>query len=339
LLVAIFVTEHFLRYPDGGWDARAIWNHHARLLARVPHRLDLVFAPEHNHADYPLLLPGLVAHLWLASGNETPLVPALVAAAFALLGTLALLSSVHTLSARWFERDALPPSVRAASVALLLWGTPIFLTQTWIQCADLPLAMLTLLAIALVLRGSIAAAGLAAGLGALTKNDGALWLAALALVLLSTQRTSLPRFMRGALAPIAALAHLKLRLAPENDLAQNARGEVLVRLVTLSRWWDAVKGLVREVWHVEAFGISLMAALAISVLLARGLRTEPAIARLPRKFLTPALLAILVVYVVGAPDVDHMARNSADRLLFQLWPTALLALALGTRLRLRADVA
>ena len=32
LLVFALFVEHTLRYPDGGWDARAIWNLHARAL-------------------------------------------------------------------------------------------------------------------------------------------------------------------------------------------------------------------------------------------------------------------------------------------------------------------
>ena len=66
LVVAGLFLEHSIRYPDGGWDAVAIWNLRARALFAAPQQPGLVFSPElpAQHPDYPILLPALVAHGW-----------------------------------------------------------------------------------------------------------------------------------------------------------------------------------------------------------------------------------------------------------------------------------
>ncbi|MFL5373192.1 MAG: hypothetical protein ACJ78T_04320, partial [Myxococcales bacterium] len=73
MLVLLLFVEHTVRYPDGGWDARAIWNLRARALHRAPLRLDLVLSPEmlQSHPDYPLLLPALVADAFAVAGEES----------------------------------------------------------------------------------------------------------------------------------------------------------------------------------------------------------------------------------------------------------------------------
>ena len=68
-----------LAHPHGdGWDAFAIWNLHARFLFRGgPHWRD-AFTPllPWSHPDYPLLLPGAIAHFWTYLGHDDPRVPA-----------------------------------------------------------------------------------------------------------------------------------------------------------------------------------------------------------------------------------------------------------------------
>src|SRR5438552_2302100 len=89
--------------------------------------------------------------------------------------------------------------------------------------------MLLLVAVALAVEERFALAGLAAGLCAFTKNEGAIELAALFLaVLLVAGRRAAVRFALGAAAPVALLAYFKLRWAPPNDLATQTRlGDVL----------------------------------------------------------------------------------------------------------------
>src|SRR5438270_558631 len=120
------------------------------------------------------------------------------------------------------------PAIGLAA-ALLLVGRPELLTLAWNQYADVKLAMLLLVAVALAVEERFALAGLAAGLCAFTKNEGAIELAALFLaVLLVAGRRAAVRFALGAAAPVALLAWFKLRWAPPNDLvAQTRLGDVL----------------------------------------------------------------------------------------------------------------
>ncbi len=87
------LTEHFLRYPDGGNDAFIIWNLRARWLFRAADQFKTAFSPEillWAHPDYPLLLPALVVRGFTVIGRETVAVPGVVAVLFAAWGTSGL---------------------------------------------------------------------------------------------------------------------------------------------------------------------------------------------------------------------------------------------------------
>ena len=60
-----------MRSPDGGFDAWAIWNQHARFLMYAP---EVGFHPGVTHPDYPPLVPLLVAFGWRLFG-VAPVVP------------------------------------------------------------------------------------------------------------------------------------------------------------------------------------------------------------------------------------------------------------------------
>jgi hypothetical protein len=46
-----------------------------------------------------------------------------------------------------------------------------------------------------------------------------------------------------------------------------------------------------------------------------------------RRFALLALAAVFAIYLVTPADIGAHMRSSADRLLFQLWPAALLAIS------------
>lgn len=60
--------------PHGNWDAWAMWNTRARILAFSDHWQD-VFSPYLAHADYPILLPLWIAGKWRMTESAPPLVP------------------------------------------------------------------------------------------------------------------------------------------------------------------------------------------------------------------------------------------------------------------------
>src|SRR5438445_302491 len=100
VLATAFFVEHTLRYPDGGWDAWAIWNLRARFLARAGTGFREAFSPEilfWAHQDYPLLVPGVVAQGFLLAGAQPVWVSAAVSYLFAVLAVAMLAAAAGEL--------------------------------------------------------------------------------------------------------------------------------------------------------------------------------------------------------------------------------------------------
>jgi hypothetical protein len=321
LALALFV-EHSVRYPDGGWDATAIWNVRARALARLPERFDLALAPEVPHADYPLLVPALIAHAFRTLGNETP------AAAVALHGLFAALAVALPAFAAGQARGG----AAGLMAALLVLSTPGLLQNAWSQCADVPLAALLAGALAFAQGRALLLAGLCAGLCAWTKNEGALALVALLLAALATEgRRAALSLLLGAAAPLLLLAFFKLRFAPPNDLAEATSAVALAaRLTDPRRALDIARAYAGQLWQFESWGLSLPAvALAWAAQLARRAR-PPVEARLPALCAALLALAYAGVYLASFPsDLPYHLAHSLDRLLLHLWPALVLATVLS----------
>ncbi|MBI3863197.1 MAG: hypothetical protein HY290_15000, partial [Planctomycetia bacterium] len=70
LLVALAgLAGEAISAPDGGWDARAIWNLRARYLFRSGDAWRDAFSDSFDHTDYPLLLPAGLARVWTFAGE------------------------------------------------------------------------------------------------------------------------------------------------------------------------------------------------------------------------------------------------------------------------------
>ena len=312
-LVAALFVEQSLRYPDGGWDARAIWNLRARSLFAAPRDLALVFAPSLTHTDYPPLLPALIAHGWFALGRRTAAVPIATSALFAAGGAAALWRAVAAARGRAAGWAAL----------LVLLGTPAFLTLAFNQYADLKLSMLLLVAAVLASQGRAEAAGLAAVLAALTKNEGLFEAAAIAAILgLAAGPRAVLRMLAGAAAPLLLLVWFKLRLAPQNYFAAAFVPAQALPAVP-SRLWPVARGFALQAVDFGAWGAALAVVAAgwIWRLPARP-RQAPALS-----FVALCLGLFVCIYLLTPLEVSGHIASSLDRLLFQIWPTALYASA------------
>ena len=181
-VVGVGVVSSLLLQNQGGvWDAWAIWNVHAKFLnAPGNGAWKAVFSPIMvlSHPDYPPLLPALVAQGWLYVGKSIPLVPVSVAFLFTLASFLLMASAVtHACNA-----------TMGALACAILATSSVFLGVAMSQYADMPLAFYLLLTVAFLhradsadtpRRGLYILAGLSAGMAALTKNEGSLFLVAL----------------------------------------------------------------------------------------------------------------------------------------------------------------
>jgi hypothetical protein len=294
-IVAALFVEHSIRYPDGGWDARAIWNLRARAIFAAPFDRAAIFAPEAPHADYPPLLPALIAQGWFLLGARTQLWPILVSALFAIGGAHALFAGVSRKAgtgAAWMS-------------VLLLIGAPQFLLLTWQQTADLKVAMLLLVAVIAAREEQFVLCGVACGLAALTKNE-AVFEAGILLALVRKPRAWL------AAAP-ALVAFLAFHFAvPANDLQSALHWPHALPL----RLWQVLRAFAAQLWSFSDWGLSLPALVLF------------ALWKRPRlEFLGLSLLFLFGVYLFTPLPLEYHLSSSLDRLLFQLFPSALYACA------------
>ena len=330
LATALFLWK-LAALPEGSWDACAIWNQRARFLLLGEGRaFERAFDPANAHADYPLLLPGCVAQGWALAG-ESAFVPAAVGALFLGLAVLGLALAVGRLRGR----DA------GLGAALALLGAPFFVALAAEELADVPLAAFVVLALGLVAfafeederrRERLVLAGLAASLGAWTKNEGALFLVALGLALVlvrarpdEPRREALRRardFALGSLPVVGLLVWFKLGYAPRNDLVEGL-DQGVARATDLSRAGQVVRAAFGELWRVGDWGVALFAV----PILAFVLRGEPArgpAVRMGACVLGLAALGFFVVYMVTPYDLAWHLDRSLDRLVAQLLPVGLL---------------
>ncbi|MBM3854669.1 MAG: hypothetical protein FJ399_16210, partial [Verrucomicrobia bacterium] len=317
--------------PFGGWDGWAIWNLHARFLARAgPAWPALLAEPQLSwtHPDYPRLLAASVARGWSWAGGEAPAVSALVSGAFALAVPAllaALLGRLHGLLA-------------AIGGALLLLGTPFFVTFAANQHADIPLAGYLLAAVGCVLlqerepaaRGWLALAGLCAGLAAWTKNEGLLFAVVGAVAVVGHgwrrgwSRRARAEFLVWLGAALLPVVWFKLALAPPGDLGAGSWSARFLQMGEWARHRAILASLGRDLWQ---FGEWLVHPVFALVLLPIAWRWRPAAraAAGPVPLVLGGMLAgDYFVYLTSPHDLAWHLDSSLVRLLLQLWPLAIL---------------
>ena len=335
-----------LAHPHGdGWDAFAIWNLHARFLFRGGSLWRDGFSPliPWSHPDYPLLLPAAIAHFWALLGNDAQTAPAIIGLVFT-FSTVAML---------WAMLALLRGRSTAMIAGLALLTTPSFIEQGTSQYADVPLAFFYLAAISLLCLhdhrsggarspGLLILAGLAAGFAAWTKNEGLLFLGAMALARLlisirsKTRRdvsmeSLRPRWM--ALWPLLAgmapafllVACFKHFIAPPGDLFSDPV-PTLHKLLDPARYWAVVQ------WYVKGFfrfgnwllipGTVLLVGFYFAV---REANEEVSHSDEPG-FLTSVvglsitLAGYFAIYLITPYDIYWHLHFSLTRLFLQLWP-------------------
>jgi hypothetical protein len=337
LALGLFLVSS-LSSPHGGWDAWITWNLRVRQVytAEPGWRAGFAPLPGIHHPDYPLLLPGFIARLWLCAGTEWATAAPLVAMGFT-FGTAAIAAT------------ALAPlrgGACGAVAALALLGTPAFIEQGAGQYADVPLAffiLASLAAAALAVErgggGAWVVAGAMAGCAAWTKNEGIVLVPALTIVaLIRARRTrggaalrTLGWFLAG-LTPVAvAVVSFKVLVTADNDIVSPARADDIVQnLADPSRYLTVLSGMLARM--VRLGGVTAFSLVAL-VLVLRAVRREaaprPNGAPLVGATLAALLAAYVLSYVITPHDLEWHLRTSVDRLLLHLWPGAVFTLLLA----------
>jgi hypothetical protein len=320
------------RLPNGGWDGWAIWNWEARLLYRAGANWRQ-YLPLAFHGDYPLLVPSTTARFWRYMGAEVPDVGAF-------LGILLALCSIAVLA---LTLTQLRSRMVASVMCLTLLGTPSYLYWASAHYADIPLSFFFLGTLALIAihfeskpeQGDLRMLGLAgflAGCAGWTKNEGILFIVAVAAALLVPvfryRREALTRFKAfgaGAALPVLIITFFKLTNNVSNYVVAYKEGK-LQRMFDLGRHfmiWDYV---ARYLFSFGAWSISPLIPLIAFVLLTGVHRSI--FANYGWRTIVTILLIVCAgyywVYLTTPVDLKWHLESSLDRLFLQLWPSVLL---------------
>lgn len=344
-------------WPDGTWDAVAMWNTRARFLERGYEDVSTSFKQVEptSHPHYPLLLPGAVATQLVIAGEDDAWVPEATSLAFLLglgLLTFAVVADSGLLA-------------YAALAAAMVWGTPTVLKWGTAQCGDIPLGYYFLGAVA-VLASQLPGrdpktrlppllGGVFLGFLAWTKNEGTL----MALLLLGLwgvwallfgeggwrgwrdgpRWRPLIAFGIGAAPGMAAVFLFKRLWAPESGLDTFLGGTLAKRVLSIERWWVPVEEILKRLLPLqETYGWGLAwPAMELGIVLALWIHWR---ARRPwTSFWGAAMLATVLswipIYVVTPYEQHWHIAGSLDRLLLQIFP----AVVAGVFLRVGAAAA
>ena len=338
----------YLKEPHGKWDAWLIWNMHARFLFRAGEEWRAAFASglDWSHWDYPLLLPLAIVRAWRYAGDENALVPAVMGFLFSALLVGLLLCSLSLLRSR----------AQGFLAAMLLLGTPFFITMGASQFADIPLAffiLATFVMIALQGRlpegssGPLVLAGVAAGLCAWTKNEGLLFLPIAVASLFGAAlysggwRPAVKRtghFLLGALPVLLIVLCFKLRLAPANDLVAGfGPAAAAAKLLDWGRYAEIARSFffsgisftqglidVRKGMHLNPGAVSILLPAVYLPLAGIRIDAKDRTALIQVGGILLAMTAgYFFVYVLTPLDLTYHLMTSLNRLFLQLWPGAL----------------
>jgi hypothetical protein len=284
--------------PNGQFDAYAFWNTRARFIF---YSLDAFHYPGVVHADYPILMPLIIALGYRFAGSTTPLIPIV----FHLIVFLSVL---------WCFRRQL----------WLVWLVGMVAIQyATYQFADLPLALTLLLATIAYFNHYELLVGVLLGLGLHLKNEGMLIALCFFAVWMLRERRIPWRAIAGILPFAALLILFKLWVGTPNDVVGTAG--TLQRILDSSRYWIVLLFMALDLCR---FGTG--AFFIFFILL--WLRDEH-----PR--LSVPLLGVLLIYAgyyaiyITTPHelVGHMG-SSHDRLVLQLFPTFVYALTTAIKI-------
>lgn len=336
-------VSYLLRRVQGDWDAWMMYNRAARFVYRdqahwlesFSRQMDPIF-----HADYPLLLAMDIASGWDALGNETPHVPMWISALFSISCMGILVSALASLK-----------SVGQAAFGLIVfWGTPAMVSEGARQFADVPLAFYILATLILIYLYAvykrpvlIVLSGLAAGLAAWTKNEGALFVITMALALVVTflrerPLTILLWYALGLAFPLVIVSYFKLFIAPPSDVLSNSPARSLQQVMDVSRHLEILHFfwlifLSFGNWDRASLPIGIIPLLLVYFLLFRSSREEGH-RHNPVAGITMLIMQMLGyygTYLISPYPIKWHLNFSAERLVLQLFPVITLMVLCASR--------
>jgi 4-amino-4-deoxy-L-arabinose transferase-like glycosyltransferase len=227
---------------------------------------------------------------------------------------------------------------------LVLLSTPFFIMHGTSLYADVPVGFFFLTTIVcLALDGRCGSdtgrfallAGAAAGLAMWTKNEGLLFTLAVGAGLgfagtregWAATRRRLLAFAAGFLPMLLLTAGFKIAFAPPNDLLSTLGIERTVSQLTApDRYFLVLRAYAKHILAFGSNGYGSSMWVLTALLLGIGF-SSPEVSRPWARAVMAAFVLLLaghfMVFVSMAHELQRLLNSSLDRLLLQLWPSAL----------------
>lgn len=332
-MTLISAVYHGLAFPHGTYDASAIWNVSGRILALSGQEWHEAYRMAHlAHADYPLLIPGMNARIWVALDHPAAYVP-MIQNGIIYLSFLGLFISVLAL---------LRGLGMGLFAGILVLCSPILIDVSIDQFADVPLAFFMFLAaVFLVLQDKApnclrlsVIAGFAAGMALWTKNEGSLFLLVVAFIrslVVWKERGFKEMFKQGSCLVLGCLPFLflllffKLQYAPSNDLVAGQSSSTLDRIAD----WDRYLIIGRAFTHRFLFfggGQVGVLPMFMGVVIVFGFRKDWNRSSIQSLVGIIALLCLgyFTVYLTTPMPLEWHLDFSLRRIFLHVWPLILL---------------
>jgi len=339
MVVFIFLT---LKSPHGNWDAWAVHNMKARFIFRAGDtwQTTLSSLPAWASLDYPLLVSFTIAGYWTLVGNDTLIIPGVVAFLFT-FGTVGLL--VSTLS-------ILRSKAQGLLAGLVLLGFPLFIAQGSNQYLDVPVGYFFLASLSLFSLldhlpdnqwGLLLLAGMSTGFSAWTKNEGFLFILAIVVTrfFMITAKQGLKTYFKQmgpfaiGLAPVVlVIIYFKARFGAANLFLSGEGPSMLEKLLDGRRYVAVLSELKTQLTGMGGWIIAPIIVLLLYLLLlgpSKESKNPNAVAALMTLFLM--LLGYFFIFIITPFDLKWHLATTLDRLLMQLWPSFIFVFFLSVR--------
>ncbi len=315
LVFAMSVFFYFHASKYGSFDAWALWNTHAKFLY-YSHLWKRMFDDSSlmSHADYPLMLPSLVAFFWHSCSGASFIVPLLLSFSFVLLNALLIYHGLRKFTNAGYATIGM----------LIVVADPNFQIHNSAQCADTLLAMFILLCVILFSedkQDSISTAiimGIIAAACTWIKNEGDLFFMMFTIVFLIKYAKN-PKFIccyfAGVVLPMLTTLSFKLFFSPPNDLVAGNKDllhQTLGRLIDPSRYTILLKMGLDVL--VSNFWILIVLVLLVAVFRRGSLITLPFI------LLYMVFAGYVVILITTPHNLQWHIHNSVDRLILHIYP-------------------
>jgi len=318
LVMTLVFVFHGSKYGD--YDSWAIWNVHAKFLfyPQVWTRISgdgLVT----SHADYPLMLPCLVAFFWKTINNETFIIPLLLS--FSILLAITLLLYYALL-------DEFKSNLFAYFGLFILVADYNFQLLDSAQCADTLISLFILLAFVLNNRlKNNPSTHIAYILGFICadctwiKNEGDLfYLVFTAVFIVSNYKhvSNIFKYLIGSIVPLFVTIYYKIIFAPTNDLvsASNHQTQRLLHdLKDVNRY-----SVIFKFFEKTLLQNFLPAIVLILVLLIFNRSFFKSFAFIVFFIL---ISGFTVIYLITPYNLEWHLATSLSRILYQIYPSFL----------------